>query len=68
MFFAWVSFLISLGSPHVRPMKVHRTCGEPNDIELTPHRVELNGLDLQTSQHEASSLIGTVHVAGYVWT
>ena len=28
----WVFFLISLGSPHVRP--IGRTCGEPNEIEL----------------------------------
>ena len=41
MFFGWVFFLISLGSPHVRPMG--RTCGEPNEIELTPIGVKLNG-------------------------
>ena len=38
-FFGWVFVLISLGSqaPHVRctPMGVHRTCGEPNEIEST---------------------------------
>ena len=28
--------MISLGSPHVHPMGVHRTCGEPNGIELAP--------------------------------
>ena len=35
IFFEWVFFLISLGgqAPHVRPMG--RTCGEPNEIELT---------------------------------
>ena len=32
-FFGWVFFLISSGSPHVRPMG--RTCGEPDEIELT---------------------------------
>ena len=32
-FFGWVFFLISLGSPHARPMG--HTCGEPNKIELT---------------------------------
>ena len=36
IFFGWVLFLISLGSPHVRPMGVHCTCGEPSEIELTP--------------------------------
>ena len=34
---------ISSGSPRVRPMGVHRTCGEPNEIELTPIGVDLNG-------------------------
>ena len=50
MFFGWVFFLISLGgqAPHVlrAHMGLHRTCGEPNEIELTPHEpieVELNG-------------------------
>ena len=41
IFFGWVCFLISLGSPHVRPMG--RTCGEPIEIELTAIGVELNG-------------------------
>ena len=44
--FRVVFFLISLispGSPHVRPMGVHRTCGGPNEIELTPTGVKLNG-------------------------
>ena len=41
IFFGWVFFLISLGSPHVRPMG--RTCGKPNEIELTPIGVKLNG-------------------------
>ena len=31
--FEWVFFLISSGSPHVRPMG--RTCREPDEIELT---------------------------------
>ena len=43
IFFGWVFFLISSGSPHVRPMGVHRTCGEPDEIELTAMGVELNG-------------------------
>ena len=45
MFFGWVFFLISLGgqAPHVRPMGVHRACGEPNEIELTPIGVKSNG-------------------------
>ena len=41
MFFGWVFFLISSGSPHVRPMG--RTCGEPDEIELTAMGVKLNG-------------------------
>ena len=41
IYFGWVFFLISLGSPHVRPMG--RTRGEPNEIELTPIGVRLNG-------------------------
>ena len=39
--FGWVFFLISSGSPHVRPMG--RTCGEPDEIELTAMGVKLNG-------------------------
>ena len=41
--FGWVFFLISLVSPHVRP--VGRTCGEPNEIELTTIQLQLNGLN-----------------------
>ena len=33
--------MISSGSPHVRPMG--RTCGEPDEIELTAMGVKLNG-------------------------
>ena len=29
---------ISLGSPHVRPWGVHRTCGEPDEIKKIPTR------------------------------
>ena len=36
-------FLDSLGAPHVRCTPVGRTCGEPNEIKLTPIWVELNG-------------------------
>ena len=45
IFFGWVFFLISSGSPHARctPMGVHRTCGEPDEIELTAMGVKLNG-------------------------
>ena len=39
--FRWVFFLISFGSPRVRP--VWRTCGEPSEVELTPIWVKLNG-------------------------
>ena len=39
--FGWVFFLISSGSPHVHPMG--RTCGEPDEIELTAMGVKLNG-------------------------
>ena len=28
---------ISSGSPHVRPMGVHRTCGEPDEIKKNTH-------------------------------
>ena len=41
IFFGWVFFLISSGSPHVRPMG--RTCGEPDEIELAPMGVQLHG-------------------------
>ena len=45
VFFGWVFFLIPLGSPHVlrAHMGVHRTCGEPTEIELTAMGVGLNG-------------------------
>ena len=47
IFFGWVFFLISSGgqAPHVRctPMWALSTCGEPDEIELTPVGVELNG-------------------------
>ena len=39
--FGWVFFLITSGSPHVRPMG--RTCGEPDENELTAMGVKLNG-------------------------
>ena len=39
--FGWVFFLILLGSVHVRPIR--RACGEPNEIELTPIGVTLDG-------------------------
>ena len=41
IFFGWVFFLNSSGSPHVRPMG--STCGEPTEIELTPIGVKLDG-------------------------
>ena len=43
--------MISSGgqAPHARPMGVHRTCGEPGEIELAPIGVELNGPRLCTS-------------------
>ena len=43
MFLGWVFFLISLGSPHVLRAHMGRTCGEPNEIELTAVGVKLNG-------------------------
>ena len=65
----WVFFLISSGgqAPHVRPVGVHRTCGEPDEIELTPMGVRLGrtrgepdeieltpmGLKLNTRMHAA---------------
>ena len=53
-FFGWAFFLISLGSPHVRPMGVHhagvhRTCGEPTEIESTPHGGEIERLTTRTA-------------------
>ena len=57
MFFGWVFFLISLGgqAPHIRPMG--RTCGEPNEIELNPIGVELNGpRRVPTAFHTAMSV------------
>ena len=39
--FGWVRFLISLGSPHVRP--VGRTCRRAGEVELAPIEAELNG-------------------------
>ena len=42
IYFGWVFFLISSGSPHVRPMG--RTCGEPDEIGLTPHGGEIERL------------------------
>ena len=39
--FGWVFFLISFGSPHVRPMG--RTCGEQSEIELTSIGVKSDG-------------------------
>ena len=42
-FVGWVCFLISLGSPHVRPMWGLSTCGEPNGIELTAAHEFFNG-------------------------
>ena len=45
--FGWVFFLIPSGgqAPHVlrAQMGVHRTCGEPDEIGLTPMGVKLNG-------------------------
>ena len=43
MYFGWVFFLISSGSPHVRCTPVGRTCGEPDEIESTAMGVKLNG-------------------------
>ena len=45
MFSGWVFFLGSLGLPHVlrAHMGVHRTCGGPNEIELAPIVVTLEG-------------------------
>ena len=45
MYFGSVFSLISSGSPHVRctPMWALSTCGEPDEIGLSPTGVELNG-------------------------
>ena len=46
VYFGWVFFLISSGgqAPHVQctPMGALSTCGEPDEIELTPMGVKLN--------------------------
>ena len=56
MFFGCVFFLISFGSPHVRCTPMGRTCGEPNEIELTAIRVILNG---SCEQVTASTVVRT---------
>ena len=43
IYFGWVFFLISSGSPHVRCTPVGRTRGEPDELGLTPMGVKLNG-------------------------
>ena len=35
---------ISPGSPHVRPMGVHRTCGEPDEIKKNTHPKKFTAL------------------------
>ena len=35
---------ISFGSPHVRRMGVHRTCGEPDEIKKNTHPNDVTGL------------------------
>ena len=51
MFVGWVFYLMSLGgqAPHAlrAHMGVHRTCGEPNEIDLTATNPSLNGLPLR---------------------
>ena len=54
--FGWVFFLISSGSPHVRPMG--RTCGAPGEIELAPVGVKLNGSRSVPFPHGASASSG----------
>ena len=44
--------MIPLGSPHVLPMGVHRTCGEPNEVELTPNG---GGIERPTTLTELSA-------------
>ena len=51
------------------PMGVHRKCGEPNEIELTPTWVELNssrmlGAYVYVAQHELEVII--IHYNTYV--
>ena len=36
--------MISSGSPHVRPMGVHRTCGEPDEIKNNTHPKDFSPL------------------------
>ena len=37
LLFGWAFVLISLGPPHVRPMRALNTCGGPNEIESAVH-------------------------------
>ena len=46
IYFGWVFFLISLGSPHARPMG--RTCGESDEIGCTPHGGGIERLGART--------------------
>ena len=58
-FFGWVFFLISSGSPHVRCTPMARTCGEPDEIELTAMGVKLNGSRCRRSAPSISPLTGS---------
>ncbi len=50
--------MISSGSPHVRCTPMGRTCGEPDEIELTAMGVKLNGSRCRLAEdkrHQAES-------------
>ena len=46
----WGSGPVSSGSPHVRPMGVHRTCGEPNKIKKNTHPKGITALSREQVQ------------------
>ena len=54
--------MISPGSPHVRPTE--RTCGEPDEIELTAMGVELNGSQVRQESDDVCILLNETQRAG----
>ena len=65
MFFGWVLFLISSGSPHVRCTPMGRTCGEPNEIELpAAHGLSYRSPFRYPSARYGFTISATVNTAG----
>ena len=56
-------FLISSGSPHVRPMGAHRTCEEPDGIEFTAIGGGIERLATRTGDGEARARAGSLSAA-----